>query len=87
MSRENVELVRSVHPPSGTDLLSLYRDTGDAGEFARFAALLTDDFEAVGDDGIASGLGLTPGGRGIDGLVAAWRDWLSPWDTYWFEGR
>jgi ketosteroid isomerase-like protein len=83
MSQENVELVKAVHPPSGTNLSSLFdRDAEDFGRFQRLASLLTEDFEAAGGD--LSG-GLTSGGRGIDGLLAAWRDWLRPWATYWTE--
>ncbi len=86
MSQENVELVRSVHPMSGTDLSSLFkRYAADSARFQRLASLLTEDFEVVGGDRIGGGGGLTSGGRGIEGLVAAWRDWLGPWETYWTE--
>jgi hypothetical protein len=46
VSRENVELVKSVHPLSGTSLSSLF--DGDAeGPLERLASLLSDDFEAI----------------------------------------
>jgi ketosteroid isomerase-like protein len=82
MSRENVELVRSVHPPSGTDLTVLFggEDAGRGG-LGRLAPLLTDDFEVVGGDHFGD-LGLTSDGRGVEGLVSVWREWLSPWETY-----
>ena len=84
MSQENVELVRSVHPPSGTDLLSLFGEEIEASSPLRtVSALLTADFEAVGGD--VGGGGITAGGRGIEGLYAGWRDWLRPWETYWSE--
>jgi ketosteroid isomerase-like protein len=84
VSRENVELVRSVHPPSGTDLLSLFSEEMEASGVLRgMSALVTPDFEAIGGD--LSGGGITAGGRGIEGLWAAWRDWLRPWGTYWTE--
>jgi ketosteroid isomerase-like protein len=84
MSRENLELVRSIHPPSGTDLVTLFGEESDAsGALQSLSALVTPDFEAVGGD--VGGGGITAGGRGIEGLFAAWRDWLRPWETYWNE--
>jgi len=86
MSRENVELVKSVHPPSGADLTSLFAaGAEDLRRFGALATLLTDDFEAVGGDEIHGALGLTSGGEGIEGLVSAWRSWLAPWESYWSE--
>ena len=85
MSQENVELVKSVHPPSGTNLSSLFREDAEgSGRFQRLASLLTADFEVVGGD-LRGGGGLTTGGHGIGGLVAAWRDWLGPWESYWTQ--
>jgi len=84
MSVENVELVRSVHPPSGTDLTLLFGGDPDGrGAFARIAPLLTDDFEVIGGDHFGDlGLGLFSESRGLEGLVSVWREWLSPWETY-----
>jgi ketosteroid isomerase-like protein len=85
VSRENVEIVRSVHPPSGTSLTSLFRgEAEDSGLLGRFASLLTPDFEAVGGDLTGAG-GLTTGGDGIEGLLATWRDWLAPYESYWTQ--
>ena len=82
MSQTNVELVRSVHPPTGTELTSLFReDAAGRSGLKLLAGLLTEDFEAVGGDHFGD-LGLTSDGLGLDGLVAVWREWLSPWDTY-----
>ncbi|TMK99257.1 MAG: nuclear transport factor 2 family protein [Actinobacteria bacterium] len=84
MSQANVELVKSVHPPSGTNLASLFRQDADSGRFERLASLLTADFEVVGGD-LRGRRGLTMGGHGIEGLIAAWCDWLHPWETYWTQ--
>src|SRR6185312_8405403 len=72
MSVENVELVRSVHPPSGTDLTMLFGGDPDGrGAFARIAPLLTDDFEVIGGDHFGDlGLGLFSESRGLEGLVS-----------------
>ena len=80
-----MDLVRSVHPPSGTDLWSLFSaGSADPRRLERLASLLTEDFEVVGGDLIGE-LGLTAGGQGVEGLVTAWREWLRPWETYWSE--
>jgi ketosteroid isomerase-like protein len=85
MSQANVELVKSVHPPSGTNLSSVFgQDAESSGRFQRLASLLTPDFEAVGGD-LTGGGGLGPGGHGFEGLLASWREWLRPWETYWTE--
>jgi hypothetical protein len=84
-SQTNVEIVKSLHPPSGTNLSSLFGpDAEGSGRFQRLASRLTADFEAVGGD-LKGGRGLTMGGHGLDGLLAAWRDWLRPWETYWTQ--
>jgi ketosteroid isomerase-like protein len=84
MSQANVELVKSVHPPSGTNLSGLFNQDAESGRFQRLASLLTPDFEAMGGD-LRGGRGLGPRGHGFEGLLAGWRDWLRPWETYWTE--
>jgi ketosteroid isomerase-like protein len=85
MSKENVEIVKSVHPLSGTNLSTLFGEDGEGlGRFRALASLLTPDFVAVGGD-LGGGFGLSTGGHGIEGLVAAWREWLGPWESYWTE--
>ena len=86
MTRENVELVKALHPPTGTELVALFALDGSApGQLGQLASLLTDDFEAVGGEEIHAPLGLTSKAPGIDGLVSAWREWLGPWESYWTE--
>ena len=51
MSQDNVEIVKGIAPPSGTDLTRLFAD--DAGA--------------------------------SDRLAAAWREWMSPFETWWTE--
>lgn len=84
MSQENVELVKSVHPPSGTNLSNLFSPDAGSGRYERLASLVTADFEVVGGD-LRGGGGLTTAGHGIEGLLAAWRDWLGPWESYWTQ--
>ena len=84
MSRQNVELVKSVHPASGTSLAALFGD--DAEESRRFealASLLTPDFEAFGGD-LRGGPGLAARAW-VGSLAGGWREWLHPWETYWTE--
>jgi SnoaL-like domain len=82
MSQENVEIVKGLTPPSGTDLTRLFAD--DAGAPDRLAAIrpLFDagfefDSHAMGGD-----LGR---GNGLEELAAAWRDWMSPFETWCTE--
>jgi ketosteroid isomerase-like protein len=80
MSREDVELVKSIHPPTGTDLVAVVGEAeSDPGRLDGLAPLFTSDFEAV------SAEGLTPGGKGVAGLLSAWREWLEPWERYLVE--
>jgi hypothetical protein len=78
MSRENVELVKALFPPPGTDICALFRDE-DA--FARMlealGPILTDDFEST-----AVFPGETRTYAGPEGLRKIWLDWLEPWATY-----
>jgi ketosteroid isomerase-like protein len=80
MSRENVELVRSLIPPSETDLAALVRDDR---AFAAIADALGDlvhphvECVAVWREGRVY--------RGVDGMREMWRDWLEPWETYYSE--
>ena len=85
MSEENVALVKSVHPPSGTNLSALFSENADAsGALMRAASLFTEDCEVIGGD-MRLGHGLTVSGRGFGGVLAGWRDWLHPWESYTTE--
>jgi ketosteroid isomerase-like protein len=80
MSQENVELVRRLLGPfEQGDMAPLYRDDAIAGSLkAASEPFVTSDFECVfvrEDVGRSAYLGL-------DGLRAAWLDWLEPWETY-----
>jgi ketosteroid isomerase-like protein len=83
VSRENVELVRTVQP-SGVDLVALNRELPEA-----FAALpgsvFADDFESVFMvEDAPTRLGPF---RGAQGFVAGWSDWLEPWESYEIEAE
>jgi ketosteroid isomerase-like protein len=80
MSRENVEIVRGLLGPfEQGDIIPLYRDDAiSAAMTAAAAPFFTPDFECVfvrADVGRAAY-------SGLDGLRAAWLDWLSPWESY-----
>jgi ketosteroid isomerase-like protein len=83
MSRENVELVKSIHP-NGVDLVALF----GAGErsipppIAAAADLFAEDFDVRFF--ALDGRQRQPEsqGRGVEELLAAWRDWLEPWESY-----
>jgi ketosteroid isomerase-like protein len=80
MSQENVEIVRNIQPSPKTDLVVLFRDEATVTALAQTVApLFHDDFEAVFPD-------WAPGERirfaGLEGLRAAWLDWLDPWESY-----
>jgi ketosteroid isomerase-like protein len=80
MSQENVEVVRQLLAPfEQGDIGPLFRDEATwATMTAGAAPFFTPDFECVfvrDDVGRAAY-------RGLEGLRAAWLDWLSPWASY-----
>jgi ketosteroid isomerase-like protein len=80
MSQENVELVRGLLPSPDTDLVALFREEATATALAEAVApLFHEDFEAVVQDW-APGQGVRY--AGLQGLRAAWLDWLDPWESY-----
>ena len=80
MSHQDVDLVRGLLGPfEQGDVIPMWRDD------AIFAAmreatgdLLTPDFECVF---VREDVGRSTY-QGVDGLRAAWLDWLEPWDSY-----
>ena len=81
MSQENVDLVKAVHPPSGTKVSDLFSEGADDSGLAALAAVLTPDFEVAAGNGKGGGIWVEA--RGLDGLLQTWRDWLEPWEEYW----
>jgi hypothetical protein len=82
MSQENVEIVRGLAPPSGTDLTRLFAD--DAGASDRLAAISPMFDAAFEFESHATG-GDLGRGNGLEELAAAWREWMSPFDSWWTE--
>ena len=80
MSAGNVELVRSLHPPPGTDLAQNFRDESRWGAVAAaWAPVLAPDFRCAAH-GYLEGDGETF--EGLEGLRYLWLEWLSPWASY-----
>jgi ketosteroid isomerase-like protein len=79
MSQGNVDFVLGrIQPGPDVDFVPIFRDDDVWVAFTQAAAPYHADFEIV-----ARGL---PGGdqtfTGLDGMRAAWLDWLAPWATY-----
>lgn len=75
MSQQNVERVRAIAPPDGSDLVELFGRSG-SGSFS------TGDF--VGDDAPIRFVARSAetGGIGPRGFFDGWADWLEPWESY-----
>ena len=82
MSQENVEIVRRLAPPSGSDLTRLFAD--DAGAADRLAAIRPHFDAAFEFESHATG-GNLGRGSGLEELAIAWREWMSPFETWWTE--
>jgi ketosteroid isomerase-like protein len=79
MSRENVEIVKRMHPGAETDLVALSRDAAAwAAVMASAAPLLEPAFELE----VIGGLEDRPIYTGLSGFREFWLDWLTPWETY-----
>lgn len=77
MSRENVELVKALHP-TGVDLVEFFSEDGPFVEWGspdEFA----DDFEVRF---ISQSPGVELEYRGLVGFVEGWREWLQAWSAY-----
>jgi ketosteroid isomerase-like protein len=84
MSVESVEIVRAVHPPSGTELTSLFADDSEAPSRLEAAEpLFHPEFEFSAPT--LGGTKFRVNGRGLSDLVASWREWMEPWEVYWTE--
>jgi ketosteroid isomerase-like protein len=80
MSQQDVEIVRRLLGPfEQGDLVPLFRDEAISASITSASApYVTSDFECVfvRDDVGRSSY------SGLEGLRAAWLDWLLPWDSY-----
>jgi len=77
MSRENVELIRSLLPPPEMDVASLFRDDYVFEQTAAgLKAMIDPEIESLGN--------WTGGTRyvGVEGFRQLWLDWLEPWESY-----
>ena len=78
MSERNVELVRSLIPPPELDIAQLFRDE------ATFRAIVGGAGGAL-DPELRCRIVMPTDERsyhGLEGLRAAWLDWLEPWTAY-----
>ena len=76
MSRENAELVRNLQPGPEVDLVQLMN-----GENGRLLVSLLGPH--VHEDLVTKASGLDQFDVvGIEGMQAAWSEWLAPWETY-----
>jgi SnoaL-like protein len=82
MSQENVEIVRQgADAWRGVDLVSAFEDPDFLQGLEAFAALMFApefEFRFVGPPPLET----AGAGRGLEGFVRAWRDWLSDWETF-----
>jgi ketosteroid isomerase-like protein len=78
VSQENVDLVRRLIPPPGTDLAALFRDRA---VFDQVVSAL-EPFIDPGAEAVAVWQGGTVY-EGVEGLRQLWLDWLEPWASYY----
>jgi ketosteroid isomerase-like protein len=84
MSQENVEIVMTAHPPSGTELTGLFADDSEAPNRLEAAEpLYHPEFEFSAPT--LGGAKHRVTGRGLPEMVEAWREWMEPWEVYWTE--
>jgi ketosteroid isomerase-like protein len=84
MSRQNVELVKSLEP-SGVDLVERIEEADKGGSFLGLepaSGLFAEDFEV---EWIAAGSNEGLHHSGAGGMVEGWRDWLTPYESYRVE--
>jgi len=86
MSQDNVEIVRTLQPSSGVDLVEVF----EGGRFKQVPAfadprgLFDPDFESSFIAGESAG-STTLSYRGVQGFVEGWREWLAAWESYRLE--
>ena len=86
MSKENVEIVKAAHPPSGTELTRLFADDSEApGRLEAVAPLLHPEFEFVVGITEEENPAFRGSGGGLTELVEMWREWIESWEVYWTE--
>jgi ketosteroid isomerase-like protein len=87
MSRENVEVVRSLQP-SGIDLVEVFEGQRfeQVPAFADPRELFAPEFECSFISSPSTG-SVRLSYRGPQGLIEGWRDWLAAWDGYWLEAE
>ena len=79
MAPGDVEIVRALQPPEGTDLVSLFTEEAAWRAFeAQFSDRFEPDFECAAMGSPAGDLEA----RGFEGLLGLWGDWLEPWNSY-----
>jgi SnoaL-like domain len=79
MSQENLERIRAILPPDGSDLVEVFGPAGQLGSgdtFSDDATVQMTSRSAVAE------------GEGPEGFRAIWADWLEPWQSYrmYYEG-
>jgi ketosteroid isomerase-like protein len=79
MSASNVELIRRIFP-SGIDMAAVMRSDDPAGAFQADPDAVAPDLEVKFAASPAGAAGFE--GRGLEGLVEGWQDWLIPWESY-----
>jgi hypothetical protein len=68
VSSDNVERVRAILPPDGTDLVAMPFEGGEVVRQDAAVRFVARDAEM--------------GGAGPDDFAARWTDWLEPWESY-----
>jgi ketosteroid isomerase-like protein len=86
MSRENVELVKSLQP-SEVDLVERLAEADGGEDFLAPGAAFEIFAEDLDVQFIAASSAQQPQYRGGEGVLEGWRDWLSPWASYRLEAE
>ncbi len=78
MSQENVEIVRAIQPPSGTELTEVYVLEGAAERIKAVAPHFDPEFEFEAHGGVGERMR----GRGLQALAEAWWEWMQPFEIF-----